>query len=1209
MRFTPAQQQAITARNRELLVSAAAGSGKTAVLVERILRLIAEDGLSIDRMLIVTFTRAAASEMRERLETRLHDAAGGDARLRHQADLVASAQISTIHSFCQSVVRQHFQYCGVDPQFGLCDERTRAAFYQESMEETLDWLYTQAKDDEDLMQLARKFSERDTVQMMDALYRFLMSRPDPMDWLSRHAGQAWSLDTLDEGPMARTFCQEAALIADGMLALWQEALSFSGQPAFPPPYLNTLMADGETLRTIRRACDQGLTSLISAMKSCKFVRLAIFRPKTTDEEYCANVFKGLRDRWKDMAEEIGKLLPSSAEEAVHDLCAMAPATRGMQKAVSYFHQAFSKRKHDQAVIDFNDLEHMTLSALRQPLIRQEQCERFDAIFVDEYQDVSELQEAILNALKRQDGPKQYAFYVGDVKQSIYRFRLAEPELFLGKLSRFSAEEDAQERRIVLNRNFRSKTAVLHAVNRVFEHVMDSRVTEIDYDDDAKLYPGTPSQGDPQTELHILNAEGLRPQDQVMAEAEFIARDILDKIGTPVVDGEGNPSGTLHYRDIAILLPVSKNVADKVELVLTRAGIPVYSEGAADAMGSDEVSQLIQYLSLMDNLMNDVALLSVLRSPLFEMTEQELSAIRLVRPEREASFLTAVTAAASGADEPLRTRCADVLRMLENERFYIRSMSLSAYLWDFLGRSGLYAHFGAQPGGRLRQANLRMLCHRADEYEKNHSDGLHGFVETLLMDSASGGEGGPAIINPWDDVVRIMTIHKSKGLEFPTVYVMNLGRSMFGRGQTRAVSVHGEMGFGLGYVNEEARTRRATILQNAIALREKNAERAERARVLYVALTRPKSRLVMVGSDTQAAAGPDALCRRMENGTDVYAVRQAGSMLDWIVQCVQPGDTVEELSTEGVRKIEYSTLFSTKSTSFPHSKASWRIVFHINPDVNRSKVAKKDMLQLPVMIPQTVEKLISGVQPRSAQTEDPLYSLVLPSHAPLKVGVTALCRAIEEGEWTDEEETADTKRWPLQAAQPRLLSSLPAMPAFLEPPREERALQTGVQTHRLLGLMELDAIRAHLDNDKAVYAAVCRELERLTASGVFTQQEADYVSRSMAARFLQSNLGRRMLASAEVHREWSFNLRIAQPFATVVQGVIDLCFVEDGRWVLVDFKTDHVENAQELLARYQRQVQFYAKALTEATPYPVAECWLYALRLGEAAPCNTGDGVI
>jgi len=1199
VQFTPAQQQAISARNRELLVSAAAGSGKTAVLVARILRMIAEDGLSIDRMLIVTFTRAAAGEMRERLETSLLEAAEGNPRLMRQADLVAGAQISTIHSFCQQTVRRHFQHCAIDPQFGLCDERTRAAFYQESMQETLDELYTLARQDDELSSLTHKFPEKNIAEMIDALYRFLMSRPDPMEWLDQHASQLWTLAALNELPAAKAFCAEAGLIVDGMLTLLHESEEAAREPAFPEKYLPILRDDAAVLRGLSQACRTGLTQLMAYLSQMKFTRLAVFKPTASDEARLAGDFRENRARYKDMVDELKKLLPADVEQAVTDMAVMRPATHGLAKTVKRFHEIFSGKKREQAVIDFNDLEHMTLSILQKPELQQQLRHQFDAIFVDEYQDVSELQEAILNGLKRKpgDGAPQYAFYVGDVKQSIYRFRLAEPGLFLSKLASFSADEDADCRKIILNRNFRSRSAVLDAVNRIFAHVMDSRVTEIDYDADARLYAGIPSENDPQTEVHLFNSYERRPQDQILAEAQWIAQDIKRTV---------TPDSGVRYSDIAILLPVSKNIADKVELVLNRENVPVYCEGSADAMASEEIQQLIQYLTLLDNTMNDVALLSVLRSPLFEMTEPELSAVRLGKPEREASFLAAMLHASEHANEPLRTRISDVLRRLADERFYLNSMPLSDYLWDFLGRSGLYAHYGAQPGGRLRQANLRMLCTRAGEYEKTHMDGLHGFVESITIEGASAPENSPTVINPQENVVRIMTIHKSKGLEFPTVYVMNLGRSMFGRGSGKIISVHGDVGFGLEYVNEQARTKRTTLVQGAISLREKNAERAERARVLYVALTRPKTRLVMVGSQSEKSFWYDDLTDRLQHRgmPDVYAVRSAGTMLDWILQSASPYDQIEEwgrgeFSTEEPRKTQLPTAFSTESTCFPHQNAPWRIVFHTDPDVKRPNASENAM---PAFHIPDVEKLDPASRSEAASIPggDPLAPRLAFAHAPLKVGVTALCRAMEEGgEVDDEEESAETKRMPLLSARPRTLDSLPAMPAFLEPPKEERSLQVGVATHRVLGLIALDRVRPVAANPKTLFAVVCREVERLEESGVMTAQEAAYVDRGMVARFLESELGRRMLSSPRVMREWSFNLRVHQPLDTIVQGVIDLCFLENDQWVLVDFKTDRVSSARELWPRYHRQLDFYRKALEKATPYPVALTALYALRLGES----------
>ncbi len=1223
MRFTEAQTEAIFADNGELLVSAAAGSGKTAVLVERILHMIEHKGMSIDRMLIVTFTRAAASELRERLELRLSEAAEKTPALQKQADLVANAQISTIHSYCQRVVRQNFQHCQVDPQFALSDDRTRMTLYQESLEETLELLYNEAMIDADMAELVHKYPERDIVTMMGTLYSFLMSRPGPMDWLVRHADKEWSADTIDDEPMAKAFCAEAALVIQGMLSLWKETEELARDPGFPAPYTKTVRLDGQLMDELSINCKKGFSTLVNHLGGLKFTVLSRFKPETEEDRQIAEAYKEYRGRYKDMVDDLKKLLPTGCEQGLADIAAMQPATRGLSKIIIRFHENFQEHKRAQGVLDFNDLEHMTLEVLSEEALRAEQAEQFDAIFVDEYQDVSALQEAILNGLKRgeKNAPKQYFFYVGDVKQSIYRFRLAEPTLFLTKLQSFSSQPDAPQRKIILNRNFRSRTGVLDSVNRVFEHVMDSRVTEIDYDADAKLYPGAHSHKDPLTELHILNSAGRKPSEMVLAEAELIARDILQTVGSPILDAQGEECGVLHYRDIAILMPVSKNIADKVELVLSRAGIPVYCENSVDSLRSDEITQVAQHLLLMDNLMNDVPLISELRSPLFEMTETELAQIRLKKPQREASFLEALRAAAEDAGQPsLTKRCAEALDRLEHERFLYNSMQLDEYLWDFLMRSGLYAHYGAQPGGKLRQANLRMLCHRAGEYAKAHSDGLHGFLETITLDADAAVGGSPTVINPWEDVVRIMTIHKSKGLEFPTVYVMGLGGALRRRTATRALSVHGKIGFGLGYVNEKVRTKRTTLIQGAIDLIERNEERAERARVLYVAMTRPKSRLVLLGSASEKAICYADVVSDVENRSayvnDVLRVRSAHSMLEWLSQCIQKDDILEDwargdLSTEQLRETHVKKQLTTEPTSFPQKTGVWRIVFHSEPDSSKhSQKDEKVKIEIPKIARAFDETDLNAAKQTTVEkpewSGDPVAPKLALAHRPLKLGVTALCRALEESEANvgagaleeDGEETVERKRYPMELARPRLLGSLARMPAFMEPKGEERALQSGVQTHRLLSLVDLAGASRAAEKPDGMAAYVNMEVERLEREGIATPAEAALMDVGMVARFLRGELGVRMLKSQRVMREWSFNLRINEPVETILQGVIDLCFLEEGAWVLVDFKTDRVKSGDELWQRYGRQLQFYREALSRATPYPVREFALYSLRLGE-----------
>lgn len=1214
MRFTPEQLSAIEADNPELLISAAAGSGKTSVLVERILRLVSVKGLSIDRMLVVTFTRAAAAELRERLELRLADAAENDPRMLAQSELVANAQISTIHGYCQRVVHERFEHCGIDPQFSICEAATRERLFNACLEEALDEAYELAKTDDDLRELTGKLTDRELQEALPPLYDFLLSRPDPMEWLERNASADWSEDAICASPAADAIIKEASLRLDGAVALNADALARADEPDFPAPYAATLAADRQVLLSLVTEAQRGLKELINALSSLRFPTLARFKPSTDAEAAFADYIKDVRAEYKALATDLKKLLPESLSSASADLAFMRGASIGMYKLVRAFHERFTSEKRERSVVDFTDLEHMTLSVLSDERLRAIESERFDAIFVDEYQDVSAIQEAILNGLRREGGAPQYYFYVGDVKQSIYRFRLAEPTLFLRKQREFSTDADAPRRLITLNRNFRSRPEVLAAVNRVFEHVMDSRVTEIDYDEDARLIAGGGAARSTEAvsgaELHMLDTDGVAAPQRVVAEATLIARDILARIGSPITDASGEVCGALRYRDIAILSPVSRGVADKVELTLRAAGIPVYCESSSDSMTSAEVRQVVAHLKLLDNMMDDVALISELRSPLFDMTESELCRIRLLKPQREASFLEALRFAASAdnGDEALRERCRGAMDMLARERELLSSMPLDEYLWDFMQRSGLYAHYGAQPGGRQRLANLRLLCSLAEQHESGRGDGLHGFLGTLSEDVTVNSGLSPTVVNPWEDVVRLMTIHKSKGLEFPLVYVMGLGRSLRGRSAGGRLSYHQTVGFSMQYVNERARTRRATLIASAIELARRAEERAERARLLYVAMTRAKWGLVLVGSARNEAFGyEDALAMKRGElrAEGPYSVRSAGSMLEWVEQCVKPWDEIEErdrsASPVSVRR-DY-THWDDLSTAFPRFDVVFRVVFHIAPEISRLSQKRgkvnMDFPLIPSQIPEgqgAQQKIRAG----DASLREPDYG----EHMPLKLGVTALCRMLGESGVSadaamegDDAETADMKRLPLQAERPRLLSAMPSAPAFLRPEGDAKPLLRGTATHKLLGLLSLDGARACGGDYGAMLAFAMSERDRLTQRGIMTEEEAKAADAGLAARFLCDPLGVRMLKSGTVRREWRFNLLIGEP--TVAQGVIDLCFIEEGGWVLADFKTDRVNDVSELYARYERQLMIYRDALTRLTPYPVRESILYSLTLGRS----------
>lgn len=1215
MQFTPQQHAAIIATNRELLISAAAGSGKTAVLVERILHMISARHYSIDKVLIVTYTRAAAAELRERLETRIADAALSNLALRQQADLVSTAQISTIHAYCQKVIRENFRFCQIDPQFTLGDDRSLQALYQDSMEETLDQVYTVAKADDELSALVSKLPEKDIANIMDALYRFLISRPNPLTWLKDESSRTWTAEHIGEQPMALAFMNEAALRLEGALRDWAKTKTLSENPAFPQALCRTIDGDLETLNHLCEAANTGFGELLTALKQCRFVTQARTKPATADEVNCVERYKAIRAGYKKTVDDLRKLLPDDLKTAVDDMNMMRPAAMGLYKAMELLFKTYQQKKIDQAMLDFNDLEHMTLAVLSDPQLRALEAARFDAVFVDEYQDVSAIQEAILNGLKRPaDSPiPQSYFYVGDVKQSIYRFRLAEPRLFMEKQDAFSSEPDADCRKIILNKNFRSREGVLNAVNRTFSYLMDRRVTEINYDTAAMLYPGSPSIGDPVTELHICSSEGMKPIDVVLREAQLVAEDILATVGQPVLNSAGEPAGTLRYRDIAILMPVVKNVADKVEAVLTAAGIPVYTDAGGNALGGEEVVQATQHLLLLDNLMNDTALIAELRSPLFDMSESDLCNIRLGTPQREQSFLSALrTAAESDEDLTLRRRCAAVLAMLEEERFLYQSMSPDEYLWDFLMRSGLYAHYGAQPGGKLRQANLRMLCQKVGEFALTHRDGLQGLLESIAT-KTGGDSTSPTVVNPWEDVVRIMTIHKSKGLEFPTVYLMGLGNSIAKRRATKILSCHGQLGMGLMYMNEKTRVKRTTLMQSGIQLKLSAEERAEKARLLYVAMTRPKNRLVMIGS---TKAEKNGLESTLENAAlkaneykDLTAVRTAASLLEWLLLCVDDHDDIisdMENAPSCQKESAADSVPNRKdiSTSFPQVSGFWRVVFHIGLEKSRRSYFVHNVKN------ENLASLLDFAQKPNDDNEknildahDPLSPLPSLSHLPTKIGVTALCRAMEDQQssWLsgdqDAEETPATKRVPLLTQRPRLMSAVREAPVFLMPQEENIGLVRGTLTHKLLSLISLDGVRKTESEDRLL-RYIKEEIQRMTIRGLWTEGEAAMIDHRAVASFFLSNLGRRALASSVLHREWSFNLRLHSPIETVVQGVIDLCFLENDRWVLVDFKTDRIKEMAELWTRYCQQLNFYKLALEKATPNSVAEIGLYSLQLGK-----------
>ncbi len=1125
MRWTEGQRAAIEARNGSVLVSAAAGSGKTAVLVERVLSLLREGG-RIDRMLIVTFTRAAAGEMRERIGRRLEAEGAENAHLRLQAMRLNRACICTLHVFCARVLREHFQAAGVDPLARVGDEEKLKALLRQAQDEVLESAYAGPSADEQA--LFSQFEDAQITALMDELYAFLMAQADPWAWAeSQCAGTCARLDAW--APLLRQMCLSQL---EGAAELIPEMEALLRRADGPARYAAAFEADRAMTEEMLAQAREGLPS----GGKTNFARLSTKRAAPEEDPETAARFKALREEWKERVTAARQPLPEDPEKAEEDLQHTLPALRALCGLVRRMDERYFQLKQRCNYLDYSDLEHLTLKALRDPAVRAAVAGGFDALFVDEYQDVSDIQEAILQKLH--EGEQNLLFMVGDVKQSIYRFRLADPTLFLEKYRLYALDETAEERKILLQQNFRSDENVLLSVNEVFAHAMREKETEIAYDDQAMLRPGGQPFGAP-VEVHLIAAqeedggEGTELTQGYRYEAAFVAKRIKELMRfASVRDGEG--SRPLRFRDIALLLRYASGRAPYIARALQLEGIPVYSDADAQFFDLPEVKDLINLLQVIDNPLQDIPLLSALRCPCFGFTEEELARVRLVGRTPGTPFYAAFQDALT-EETALGDKARSAWDTLRWWRFLAGSLTVDKLVWRVLEESGLYMRAGALPEGELRQANLRLLAEKAQG--ETALEGLGAFLrETGRLHGSDDGKAAKTL-GENEDVVRILTLHKSKGLEFPVVFLMEMARG-FRKGGGSQLRLHARYGMALQYVDGERRVTRETCAFSALSSVAEKEARAEEARLLYVGMTRAKERLILVGSPRRL----DTALEKWGRPATAYAAGTAGCMLDWVMQ-----------GLGGFREGEW----------IGKNGGVWRMALEKAEDLSAPSPARV-------------------APPRLSQTPPDEKTLLrmtrtLPVNPPLKTSVTAIAKTLrdENDAW---ESPADKRRLPPE----------PPRPAFLADQRMTAA-QRGTVTHRVLGQIDYDLVRQ---------GKITQALNRLRDQGVLTETERASLRMHWLTGFFSSPLGRRALAAGEVHREWSFNLRGDQ--GALIQGVIDLCFLENGRWVLADYKTDAVDG-DELLRRYSLQLRWYARALSQITGVPVAEILLFSLRAGTSFP--------
>lgn len=1136
--WTDAQRAAINARNNDVLVSAAAGSGKTAVLVERVLSLMTQ-GVPIDHMLVCTFTRAAAAEMRARLTDKVKSVPA----LRAQESRVERADICTLHVFCSRIIREYFQFAGVDPMARLGETPQTKALFSRALEDAMEEMYASREQNAQLMDC---FDDAQIESMLRALYPFLMAKADPEAWLE---AQNAPLDeaSLPDCLWVRALFRACALALDEARASLSRCDEILSKPGAPVLYEETYRADRDLLCVLQDDIARGAPPLAPA-----FARLPT-KKQTCDEQLKADYQKE-RDAFKKLVKDACGSLPPLNADTCARANAMLDAQRSLQTLFMRTRTLYQAYKAQKGLLDYNDLEHFALAALRNDRVARDVAAHYRALFIDEYQDVSPIQEAIISRVHLGN----MLFMVGDIKQSIYRFRQADPTLFLHKYQTFLSDEDADARRITLQKNFRSRGNVLRAVNHVFAHAMRGDVTEIDYDDEAALVPGRESANDPPVCLHIITPASApeTPEDDedddgeqklwYLFEAQQAARIIQDLMTKTVTDKNGQ-TRAMRYRDIVILLRRASGRAPQMARVLQARGIPCYSDASAQYFDLPEISDMLSLLHVLDNPYQDVPLLCVLHSPTFSFSGDELARVRLCK--RDARAFYEAFEACSEEDTPLGARCAQVKAQLSQWRALSRMLPVGALLWRLLSESGCYLRAGAQEGGDMRRANLRLLCERAGKADP--MGGLHGFLRFVEQERQNDDGMSAKTLGENEDVVRILTLHKSKGLEFPAVLMLGLAEDFTSHRDSSPLVLH-PRGLSLPFIDAQKHAKGRSPKCDGLNAQRLFDARAEEARLMYVGMTRAMEYLYLLASPNDEAKFFRVWSRRDTQS----AAGSAKHMIDWAAQAL------------------YDALKTREDTrAVTGNGAVFDVYFHQSDEYRASE-------------PPQAAAIEPGDVPVSEMTAARLSYVPQIEARAQKTSVTALVRRLQE-----EEETEPDKREPLteRAGQ---VASLPDRPAYMTD-ASLTAAERGTATHRALCCLPLDALK---NAPMAAYVHVISQaLEGMRASGRLTQTEYDAIDRAALAAFFTSPTGQGLLRADVQKREWSFTLRAGtDDTPMLVQGMIDCCYLDDGEWVLVDYKTDACA-AEELPARYGEQMRWYARALREITGKPVRQIVLYSLR--------------
>lgn len=1184
-KWTNEQLSAITQKGNNILVAAAAGSGKTTVLVERIIRKIINDNVDIDKILVVTFTNAAASEMRERILTALYKQIDEDPlnqRLRKQIVLLNKASICTIDAFCLDIIRNNFFEIGASSNFRIADNTELELLKQEAIEETFEELYLENDDEfNKLIELYAGYKDDENLKnIILKIHNYIQSAPFPEDWLEEQI-EKFNMSSIEDfsqtewGKIILKNFRDEVLNSIQILESSKHQLDMITELS---KFSLVVADDINQLKFLEQNWDNW-------ERAYEIANNLKFKTWPTDRKVVSNLKEDTKKARDNVKKRISKAVSQTfiynTEEAVEDINAMYPILKKIKDVTLKFMEKFSEKKSSKNIMDFSDIEHYALKILlkkdengiyQKTEVAKKYEEKFNEIAIDEYQDSNLVQEYILTSISN----GKNIFMVGDVKQSIYRFRQAKPELFLDKYQKYGLEPNEYGQKIKLFKNFRSRENILDTTNLIFSDIMSADFGEIEYDESEYLNLGATYEEPTEnvefagkTELDIIDLKKEENEDgeeieednsselleKTEIEAKFVANRIqkLIKSKYQVYDRKTGYRD-ITYKDIVILLRATSNTANVFEKELLNLNIPVFSDQAENYLESIEIRTITSLLKIIDNPYRDIPLVTVMRSIIGDFTDNELIEIRLT--QNEGYFYNSLKEAKASPkiDGKLKEKVINFLDKLNKWREEERYLPLNEFIQKIYEETDYYNYVRLMPNGQVRKANLKMLLDRAKDYEKISFKGLFNFIRYLEKVKSSNSDLSSAkVIGENENVVRIMSIHKSKGLEFPVAIISRTDKKFNQKDLNESILLHQDIGFGMQYINYDRKIEYTTATKEAIKIKTKEESIAEEMRILYVALTRAKEKLIITGVEND-------FTKSIEQKKELLEIYE------------KENDKINHL----VLKKYLSYLEWIELVYLNHQD--------IENQITLNKIAKKDVLKA-----------------EENQEEQEKKNIELPEKIDYEKINEILNWQYKYKEMTNiQSKMSVTKIKELKNNETQKQQHIEIKPKFMLDKTKVSSAERGTITHLIL--QKLDFTKEYSKEELAQF------VNNLCTKNIITQIQKDSINIEKIYQIINTQFIKNLKNAKEIKKETPFYTYIntKEIYNTqnseniLVQGIIDLYYInQQNEVILVDYKTDYVEGSgEELIDKYKVQLEIYKKALEESLKEKVKHVYIYSIYLNK-----------